>query len=116
MLLLTHKRMKKEILLELLGLALESKTESNGELPFKVGEKYFVRCVTHYMVGKLEEITGGFLVFSHASWIAGTGRVADFLKTGKANEIEPVEGLYRVAIGSIVDAFDWKHELFNAQK
>ena len=86
------------------------------DLPFKVGEKYFVRTVTHYMLGKLEEITGNFLVFSSASWIADTGRFADFLSNGKADEVEPVKGLYRLSVGSIVDAFDWEHNLPKEQK
>lgn len=89
---------------------------SNDSLPVSIGEKYFVRTVTHYMVGKLEEVRGGFLVFSNASWIADTGRFADFLKEGEANEVEPVKGLYRIAIGSVVDIFDFPHTLPSKQK
>jgi len=108
--------MQKETVLELLGLLLEKKDSSGTELPVKIGEKYFVRMVTHYMVGKLEEITGGFMVFSSASWVADTGRFADFLANGEPNEVEPVKGLYRVAVGSVVDIFDWQHDLPKKQK
>lgn len=90
--------------------------EYKSAMLFKVGEQYFIRSVTHYAVGKLEEITGGFLIFSSASWIADTGRFSDFLKSGVADEVEPIPGLYRLAIGSIVDAFDFNHVLPTEQK
>lgn len=107
--------MKNETIMELLGLLL-NKSETNDELPLEIGEKYFVRTVTHYMVGELKEIIGDFLVFSNASWIADTGRFADFLEKGEANEVEPVKGLYRIAITSIVDVFDFEHPLPKKQK
>lgn len=107
--------MQKETIVELLSLLLE-KESGGSKLPVEIGEKYFVRTVTHYVVGKLEEISGGFLVFSSASWIADTGRFTNFLTTGEASEVEPVPGLYRVAIGSVVDIFDWQHDLPKKQK
>ena len=108
--------MKNETLVEILGLLINKSEFNNGNPPLKIGENYFVRTVTNYMVGKLEEIVGGFLVFSSASWIPDTGRFMDFLKIGEAKEVEPVSGLYRVAIGSIVDVFEWKHNLPDKQK
>ncbi len=108
--------MKEKTVEKLLEWAMESETKTGTDLPFKIGEKYFVRTVTHYMVGKLEEITGNFMVFSNASWIADTGRFADFLKTGEASEVEPVIGLYRLAVGSVVDVFDFEHTLPKSQK
>lgn len=108
--------MQKETTVELLGLLLDKKESGGSKLPVEIGEKYFVRTVTHYVVGKLEEITGGFLVFSSAAWVADTGRFTDFLNTGEANEVEPVKGLYRVAVGSVVDIFDWQHDLPKKQK
>lgn len=89
---------------------------ASHDLPLAIGSKYFVRTVTNYVVGKLEEIRGGFLVFSEASWIADTGRFSNFLATGEADEVEPVKGLYRVAINAVVDIFDWKHTLPKTQK
>jgi len=103
--------MNKELLLELINLALENKNEIKNDLPFEIGEKYFVRTVTHYVVGELKEITGGFLIFSNASWIADSGRFNEAIKNGTLNEVEPIKGRYIVAIGSIVDAFDWVHNL-----
>jgi|SRR5882762_5824004 len=108
--------MQKDTLLELITLLMKKENSSEQELPVQIGEKYFIRTVTHYVVGKLDDIKGNFLVFSNASWIPDTGRFSDFLKTGEANEIEPVKGLYRVAVGSIVDIFDWSHPLFDKQK
>ena len=101
--------MQKETVIELLSLLLEKNESKGSKLPVEIGEKYFVRTVTHYVVGKLEEITGGFLVFSSAAWVADTGRFADFLNTGEASEVEPIKGLCRVNVGSVVDIFDWTH-------
>jgi hypothetical protein len=91
-------------------------SSNSTESAFEVGEKYFIRMVTHYMVGKLQDEKDGFLIFSNASWIADTGRFADFLKTGEANEVEPVKGFYRVAKTAIIDFFDFSHELPSKQK
>ena len=107
---LTQYPMKVEEIIKLLSVLSKDEADKSP-LPFEIGEKYFIRTVTHYMVGKLDEITGGFLVFSNASWIADTGRFNEFLKTGEASEVEPVKGLYRIAIGAIVDAFDFKEAL-----
>lgn len=107
--------MKVEDLISLIGI-INKDDKTSTDLPFEIGEKYFIRTVTHYMVGKLEEIKGGFLIFSSSSWIADTGRFNEFLKTGEASEVEPVKGLYRVAIGAIVDAFEFNHTLPTSTK
>lgn len=109
--------MDKNTKLELISLLLSVECKDSKEnVPFKVGEKYFIRTVTNYIVGKLEEITPEFFVFSSASWVADTGRFSNFLEKGEANEVEPVKGLYRIGRGSIVDGFDWNHKLPLEQK
>ncbi len=45
--------------------------KSGSHSAFKVGEKYFIRMVTHYMTGKLEEEVDGFLIFSNAACEVG---------------------------------------------
>jgi len=85
------------------------------ETPFKIGESYFIRTVTYHTVGKLKEITGDFLVFTEASWVADSGRFMNAIKNGKLSEVEPT-GDCIVNINSIVDAFPWKHELPKDQK
>ena len=43
--------MKKEMLLELIGLAIEKNgTEGGGDLPFKIGKSYFIRTITYHMI------------------------------------------------------------------
>jgi hypothetical protein len=39
-----------------------------GEHPFKIGEKYAIRTVTMYYVGKLEAIYDGWLVLSTCAY------------------------------------------------
>lgn len=87
----------------------------NKDVPFKVGEKYFIRMVTYHAVGKVTAVVGDFLVLTDASWVADSGRFMNALKEGKLSEIEPTGTCY-VNINSIVDAFPWKHELPKEQK
>jgi hypothetical protein len=84
--------------------------------PYKVGESYFIRTVTHYYTGKLKHIYSDSLVLSEAAWIADTGRFYDFLKEGKANEVEPFQDDVIIHKGSIVDVTKWLHKLFKEQK
>lgn len=44
-----------------------------------VGEKVFVRTVTHHYTGKLTAADEQWLVLHDAAWIADDGRFADFL-------------------------------------
>lgn len=82
-----------------------------SKLPFKVGEKYFIRTVTYHMTGKVKKISGGFLVLDDASWIADSGRFNEAINEGKLNEVEPVDVLVFLNISSITDAFEWRHAL-----
>lgn len=85
------------------------------QTPFKIGEKYLIRTVTYFALGKLDEITGDFLVLSESSWVADTGRFTQALANGDLNEVE-ITGACFVNMASIVDAFPWKHELPKKQK
>ena len=87
------------------------KTIVNGkEIPFVVGGKYFIRTVTYFATGEVEEIKGDFLVMKYAAWIADTGRFNEALATGVLNEIEPVGEMF-LNMNTITDAFPWKHNL-----
>jgi hypothetical protein len=76
--------------------------------------KVFVRTVTHYYTGRIDNSTNvphGFLMLEDAAWIADTGRWHHALSTGELNEVEPFPDGVLVAIGSIVDVSPWNHEL-----
>ncbi len=102
--------MKKEMLLELIGLAIEKNgTESGGDLPFEIGTSYFIRTVTYHMIGTIEEIKGSFLVLSDASWVADSGKFSKAIGDGVLSEVEYV-GAMIVNLNSIADAFPWTHK------
>ena len=84
--------------------------------PFAVGQSYAVRTVTMIVVGKVVGVVGQFLVLSDAAWVADTGRFADFLAKGNANEVEPADGRVFLGLGSIVDVYEWKHSPLRIQK
>jgi hypothetical protein len=89
---------------------------------FSEGEKVFIRTVTNFLVGQVvgTQNVGDntFIVLGGASWIADTRRFSDFLKDGITEnvEVEPVTGICAVNVGSIVDVFEWNHELPTKQQ
>jgi hypothetical protein len=106
--------MKKETPMDLIGLALENKTEvSNNETPFEIGKAYFIRTVTYHLVGKVKRIVGNFVEFEEdtTSWIADSGRFNEAINEGKLNEVEPVKVIGGINLSSIVDYFEWVHKL-----
>lgn len=86
------------------------------ELPWNIGDKIFVRTVTHYLTGRVKKIVGKFLVLSDAAWIADTGRFMEFIEKGNINEVEPVTCDVIVNTDTIVDAYAWMHDLPRRQK
>jgi hypothetical protein len=82
-----------------------------------IGKDYVIRTVTMIQVGKLVDVQESELVLEDAAWIADTGRWADFLASGKVNEIEPFpDGRVIVGRHSIIDACIWKHGRLRTQK
>lgn len=101
--------MKKETLVELIGMAVNGGEECSG-LPFEIGSSYFIRTVTYHVVGEVKEIKGPFLVLSEASWVADSGRFSKAISEGELSEVEYV-GKMIVNTTSISDACEWKHNL-----
>jgi hypothetical protein len=96
--------------------SLTGKT-NNIDGPFKIGEKYLIRTVTHYYTGRCIAIYPQEITLDEAAWIPDTGRLYDVLKDGnKINEVEPIIGPVILGRGAIVDALLWKHALPQSQK
>lgn len=85
---------------------------------WKVGSNYFIRTVTHHLVGTLIEVTAKELWLKDASWIADDGRFMQAIRDGKLNEVEPFPDNEEVPVGrgAIIDAVIWKHALPREQK
>jgi hypothetical protein len=82
-----------------------------------VGGKYYFRTVTYAAVGEVKKIVGRFVHLKNASWVADTGRFADFIKGGvqSSSEIEPV-GEQFLNLDTVVDFFPWKNDLPKKQQ
>jgi hypothetical protein len=73
--------------------------------PYQVGKTYVIRTVTMIQLGKLTAVYPQELVLEDASWIADTGRFANFLKDPELrSESEPFCAPCIVGRGAIVDA------------
>lgn len=86
------------------------------ELPFKLGQAYFIRTVTYFATGRVKEIVGQFLILEDAAWIADTGRFSDAMSKGIMDEVEPVECDMIINSAAITDAFPWDKKLPREQK
>ena len=86
-----------------------SKAADRG--PWKIGQAYLIRTCTHYWTGRLVGVGPHELLLKDAAWIPDTGRFHDAGKTGKLDEVEPIERDVIVGRGAIIDAIEWNHDL-----
>ena len=84
--------------------------------PYRIGQSYLIRTVTHHYIGILKWIGDKELVISSASWIADDGRYYNALKDGTLNEVEPIIGDAIIGRGSIIDCVEWRHACPEIQK
>lgn len=94
----------------------ETTANLSGNHPYRVGDKYLIRTVTHYYTGKLEAVHDKELLLSSAAWIADTRRYNRTLRDGFPDdaEIEPIRtsnGYCVIGRGAIVDAVIWERDL-----
>ena len=97
-------------------LELKNSIKNNYELPFKVGEAYLFRTVTHIEVGRVKRVVGQFVELEDASWIADTGRYHDCLRDGTFSEVEPYPVYTGVNTQALINYAPWPHELPKEQK
>jgi len=113
--------MNDKILTKLLELAVQDSSKTSDECAFEVGESYFIRTVSYFFVGTVDNIKGGFLIMKDVSCVFDTGRYSDSVKDGKleelsSSEIEPLPNGTGVAIESITDFSPWAYKLPKKQK
>lgn len=99
-------------------LGHEKTTAPTDEFGWEIGANYFIRTVTHHIVGKLEAVTEHELWIRDGAWVADDGRFHECLRDGKVNEVEPFpEGeLIPVGRGALIDACPWRHALLREVK
>jgi hypothetical protein len=83
---------------------------------FVIGESVFIRTATYHQTGRVVGVSKLFVFLEDAAWVADSGRFSDALRTGMLSEVEPAEGIVRVALGSIVDVYEWRHPLPRKQQ
>lgn len=98
---------------ELKELGFQVGTGSSGspECPFTVGDKVFVRTVTHYLTGRVVRIQGKYMWLADGAWIAETDRFHKTIRDGVFREVEPIVGEWMVNCDTIVDGGIWHHQL-----
>ena len=101
-----------------LATLFDKQTAGDSDSHWQVGEKYFIRTVTHIDVGVLVGVTDKELVLENVSWIADTGRYQQAIQDGTLSEVEPYPEGEKVIIGrgALVDAVIWRHDLPREQK
>ena len=94
-------------------ISVKKTTSSKAQSPLRVGNKVFIRAVTHYLTGEVVIVNRDEIVLRNAAWIADTGRWSEALRSGTLSEVEPYPDdlLVCVGRGAVVDYCDWHHEL-----
>ncbi|MFH1833985.1 MAG: hypothetical protein ABH877_03085 [bacterium] len=76
--------------------------------PWKIGQVYFIRTVTHHLSGRLIEVWPNELVLEDAAWIADDGRYHQCIADGASAmlDIEPLPDGKTMVIGrgALIDA------------
>jgi hypothetical protein len=78
---------------------------------FKIGEKYIVRTLTYYYIGRVKHSSLTTLILEEATCVYDTGKWSTALREGKLNEIEPFIDDVMISASMIVDATIWRHSL-----
>ena len=90
-------------------------TPLEGEI-YQLGQKYYIRTVTHHYVGRLVQKDANDFVLEECSWIADSGRWSNALKTGELKEVEPYPCYAIINRAAICDSSVWDHKLPRDQK
>lgn len=92
---------------------VKEKAKEKPVFGYQVGKNYFIRTVTHYLVGRLVHVTDKELILDNCSWIADTGRYHKAFINGDFSEKEPYpkDLLVHVNRGAFIDAAIWEHKL-----
>lgn len=97
---------------QLQALLPTATSQAANDRHWKVGQAYYIRTVTHHLVGRLEAVTPQELVISGAAWVADSGRWHKALADGELSEVEPFpDGEVIVGRGGLIDAVPWNHPL-----
>ena len=87
---------------------------------FEVGQKVFIRTVTHHYVGVVEEILEMGVVLKQAAWVADDGRFSTCARGvwDSRSEVEPFPPDKRVTIyfGGLIDSWLFDGELLTTPK
>ena len=84
--------------------------------PFKVGQNYMWRTITHIHIGTVTAIHGDLISTKDACWVADTGLFTTFLAEGEISEVELFSGASGVNIGALVDWCEWSHGVVSSRK
>ena len=91
--------------------AIMGSGSSSNELPYEVGQKVFIRTVTHHLVGRISAIRGKFLILEEAAWVADDGIFNECINQGKLDEVEPINVPITTNTDSFIDSYRWDHAL-----
>lgn len=88
------------------GGPTSQKPERHENAVFAVGNKVFIRTVTHIITGEVTDVSAQEVTLKSAAWIADTGRFMGAIQSGDFSEVEPypTENSVVVGRGALIDA------------
>lgn len=86
-------------------VALDKAHEYGKAAPFEIGDQVYIRTVAYARAGRVVAVNDHWVGLEDSCYVGTDGRFAPFCKGEVAAnaEIEPIEGLSWVAVGSVCD-------------
>jgi hypothetical protein len=85
--------------------------QPSAPFPYQPGDKILIRTVTMTHVGSVKRILGRFVQLENGGWVADTSRFSEALASGRLGEFEKSEHPFWINADTIIDIWDWKHNL-----
>jgi len=87
---------------------------------FEVGKRYFIRSVTHHLLGEVVEVCDLCVVLEKCTWIADDGKFSAAMRgewsDSAEHEIYPPEVRVSVYFGGLIDSCQWAKPLITSTK
>ena len=87
---------------------------------FEVGKRYFIRSVTHHLLGHVVEVCDLCVVMDKCTWIADDGKFSAAMRgewsDSAEHEIYPPEVRVSVYFGGLIDSCQWTKSLITSTK
>jgi hypothetical protein len=77
----------------------------------KIGDAVFIQTVTYFYLGKVASVAFDEIVLDNATCVYDTGRLSEYLQTGRISASEPFLDPVSISRAAVVAVTKWRHPL-----